>query len=153
MKQILTMLALFCAFAYKTYAQKLTFSYDQAGNQQNRTWICVNCMPISASKPDVTEILREIVKKGDSVKIATRKIIASPNPTVETLNINWETEQNVSVKQIKAYTIQGSKVHELHPLPSEKSVSFRFQHLPVGTYILEITFSDRSKEIIKIIKK
>ena len=32
-------------FSIEAYAQKLTFSYDNAGNQTTRTWVCVNCTP------------------------------------------------------------------------------------------------------------
>lgn len=153
MKQLITLLGVLCAFASEIHAQKLTFGYDQAGNQQRRTWICVNCRQASAAQPQVTEIVLETAMNSDSTKNFKRKIIASPNPTVETLNLYWETEKDVWVQNVKVYTVQGTRVHELNPLPDEKSVSMPFQHLPVGTYILDITFSDRRKETIKIIKQ
>lgn len=153
MKISIILLFFSCAIASICSAQKVTFSYDQAGNQQTRTWICVNCRPASASKPDVTEIVLESANKGDSTKIAKRKIIASPNPFVETLHLDWETEQGISVQNVKVFTIQGNRVHDLKPSPGQNSVTMPFQQLPIGTYILDITFSDKRKETIKIIKK
>lgn len=153
MKRPLTLFALFSLFSYAAHAQKVTFNYDPAGNQQTRAYICVNCRPMAATKPEVTEIKLESPKGGDTTKIARRKIIASPNPLVETLNLDWETEEGITVKNVKVYTIQGNRVHEVNPSPSQKSTSMQFQHLPVGTYILDITFSDRRKETVKIIKK
>lgn len=153
MKLTLTLLGVLCLFEFTAQAQKVIFSYDAAGNQQSRTWICVNCRPATGSKPEVTEIVLESVKKDDGTKIAKRKIIASPNPLVETLNLDWETEEGISIKNVKVYTIQGSRVHEISPTSQQKNASMQFQHLPVGTYILDITFSDKRKETIKVIKK
>lgn len=153
MKRTLTLFVLSSLFCYFAHAQKVTFSYDQAGNQQTRAYVCVNCRPTTAAKPEVTEIKLETSKGGDTTKIARRKIIASPNPLVETLHLDWETEEGITVTNVKVYTIQGNRVHEVNPSPSQKSTSMQFQHLPVGTYILDITFSDRRKETIKIIKK
>ncbi len=152
MKLTLTLLGLLCLVGLNSQAQKVTFSYDAAGNQQSRTYICINCTPATASKPDVTEIVLTSTKKEDA-KTFKRKIIASPNPLIETLNLDWETEEGISVKNVKVFTVQGNRVHEVNPSVNDRSTSMKFQHLPVGTYILDITFSDKRKETIKVIKQ
>lgn len=154
MKRTLSLIAFLCLVGSSLLAQKVIFSYDASGNQQSRQWVCINCMPSTGtSKPEITEVVLQSVNKDDGTKITKRKIIASPNPLVETLNLDWETEEGISVKNVKVFTVQGNRVHEVSPTPSQKSTSMRFQHLPVGTYILDITFSDKRKETIKVIKQ
>lgn len=140
----------------RTFSQQLTFSYDAAGNQTERKWVCVNCTNSNSSNAAMESApLKLAVKVLDTVKKVTvnRNIIASPNPLVETLNVNWQTEVGVSVKSIMVFNINGIRTHELNPKPNQSSVTLPFQHLATGTYILYVTFSDQRKESIKVIKK
>ncbi|RZL44864.1 MAG: T9SS type A sorting domain-containing protein [Pedobacter sp.] len=139
-----------------TYAQKLTFSYDAAGNQTARTWVCVNCTGTggTASAPESAPLKLD-VKVLDTAKRITvkRTITASPNPFLENLNVNWEVEKDITVKSIAVFTVNGIKTHEVNPGPNLKSVNIPFQNLAIGMYVLYITFSDNRKESIKVIKK
>lgn len=140
----------------RTYSQQLTFSYDDAGNQTERKWVCINCTSgKSAGSTLMDAPLKLDVKVLDTAKktLVKRTIIASPNPLVETLNVNWQTEDGVSVKNIMVFNINGIRTHELNLKPNQNSVTLPFQHLATGAYILYITFSDQRKESIKLIKK
>lgn len=146
-----------CMLLFVTHAtaQQLNFSYDQAGNQTTRQWVCVNCRPNGTAATAETKPLELNVKLIDSVKqqIIKRTITASPNPFLENLNLNWQLEEGVSVKNVAVFSVSGVKMHEANPSPQQNNVVFPFQNLASGMYILYITFSDNRRESIKVIKK
>ncbi len=140
------------------FAQQLNFSYDEAGNQTKREWVCINCpLPRNAvaSSSETSIPVKVEMKLADTAKrtVVKRTIIASPNPLLENLNVNWETESGISVKSISVFAINGMRTHEVKPSPNQNGVTLPFQQLATGMYILYITFSDQRKESIKVIKK
>lgn len=143
---------------YTTYAQKLIFSYDAAGNQTERRWVCIGCRPSGSSTTASTSestALKFAVKVIDTAKQISvkRTITASPNPFLENLNVTWEVEKDITVKSISVFTVTGIKTHEVNPSPKQNNVTIPFQRLATGMYLLYITFSDQRKESIKVIKK
>jgi hypothetical protein len=137
-------------------AQQLVFSYDLAGNQISRQWICVNCpLPRTAEKIAESIPLKIETKLIDSAKQVTykRTVTASPNPFLENLNVTWQVENEISVKNITVFNISGMKMVEVNPLPNYNNLTIPFQRFATGMYILYITFSDQTKESIKVIKK
>lgn len=141
----------------RSYSQQLTFSYDAAGNQTERKWVCINCpVPRGTAVTSASGMLTKVeMKLADTAKrtIVKRTITASPNPFLENLNVNWETESGISVKNISVFTVNGIKVEEANPAPNQHHITIPFQHLATGMYILYVTFSDQRKESIKVIKK
>lgn len=156
-----TLLGLFTTgllfLATKTYAQQLNFSYDAAGNQTKREWVCVNCRPSGNAIASTAESmpLKLEVKTLDTAKrtLVKRTITASPNPFLENLNVNWETESGITVKNISVFSIGGIKMSEVYPGQNQNNVTIPFLRFATGMYILYITFSDNRKESIKVIKK
>ena len=143
-------------FSVMANAQQLNFSYDAAGNQTERKWICVNCRPSgSTASTAETTPLKVDVKLLDTAKNITikRTITASPNPFLENLNVSWQVESGVSVKNITVFNISGMKMTDVDPVPSQNTITIPFQRFATGMYIVYITFSDQRKESIKVIKK
>lgn len=137
---------------FKGFAQQLSFTYDAAGNQTQRQWICINCRPgtsQSSTQPLVMEIKSQ---ESDKQQLKMTKIIASPNPFKEILNLSWQSNEQVYVKEIGIYTITGIKTHDLKPGPSQQELSVPFSHMPVGTYIVSVILSNQKRETFKVIK-
>lgn len=135
-------------------AQKVQFQYDEAGNQRNRQYICINCQQIAAAKePETTVLASE--KRVEAVEIGekSRLIKAWPNPVNEILNVSWQIrEENIFIKTIEVYTMNGVKAFSKKVSPQEGGAQIAFENLAPGAYLLHIVYSDNKREVIKIVK-
>ncbi|WP_410221844.1 T9SS type A sorting domain-containing protein [Pedobacter sp.] len=150
--KILSLLFFLATIGFKGFAQQLSFTYDAAGNQTQRQWICINCRP-GTSQSNTEPLVMEI-KNHDSDKqqLKMTKIIASPNPFKEVLNLSWQSNEKIYVKEISIYTVTGVKTHDLKPTPAQQELAVPFSHMPVGTYIVYIVLSNQKRETFKVIK-
>jgi hypothetical protein len=121
---------------------KITFAYDNAGNQVLRE-ICVNCNARTIAKP-IKELKKEDLQEIDQISYY-------PNPVSEELYINWELVPGKKVIEIKLLSING-KVLQTH-FPTEKQMSIGFQNYPSGLYLVQFTYTTNEQSVIKIIKK
>jgi hypothetical protein len=139
---------------FKLKAQeRLTFTYDAAGNQTQRKWICANCSS-SAYRPTEEQVkLLNDSKFADEDKEPKRSLEGFPNPVTEILGVKWSSSEDVFVKQIELYSISGVKVYQNKYAPNQHETTISFIDLAPGVYILRATYSDNKKEILKIIKK
>jgi hypothetical protein len=152
-KYLLLGLLAFCA--NKMYAQQLSFSYDAAGNQIERKWVCINCVPAQASVGGKnTELNRGLLKKQE-VELsgqAGRSVKAYPNPVREILHVNWQiTEKDIAVKRLQVFNITGVKLYDQNVIGTDQ-FEIAFNQYPAGTYLFMVTYSDNKKETLKIIK-
>jgi len=152
--------ALTLAFA-KANAQELQFTYDGAGNQTERKWVCVNCTviypPSLASAPTADEATQtNKTANADNLKSAeNRPITAYPNPVAQILNVKWENDKNYYLNRIEAYSSQGITIYQKdiknrEPLSQQAAIGFDKQ-MP-GFYYVRAIYSDGQQKIIKVIK-
>lgn len=133
-------------------AQKLTFSYDAAGNQTERRWACINCRTesdlSSAKKLSWNSEEKNEETEGDMPQF----IKVSPNPLTEKLRVIWNTPGKAKLERIEVYSMNGSKVFSSVYTPDQKETEISFLKLPPGVYMLVGYYSDSKKETIKLIK-
>lgn len=152
-KRLLILFTLFLSvIASPIFAQKLTFSYDAAGNQTERRWVCVNCL----TSKDQTLAQKKNTENKDEIKKEEfnigRNIKVHPNPVSEILNVNWQTPEKIFLKSIEVFGMEGNRVFRASYSPGQDQTEITFHRLPPGTYILVGYYSDSKTQSIKIIK-
>lgn len=137
----------------KVQAQELAFDYDAAGNQITRTWICVNCTTY-VSAPFFAK--QAVIVSQTATPINTsedRKLIAYPNPLVETLNLKWENVKYY-IKSVDVSTINGTRVYSqsYQYIEGVTQVSVPFNKQIPGMYLVRVTYSDGKQEVVRVVK-
>ncbi len=121
----------------------IQFSYDNAGNQTQRL-LCINCTA-KHSAPKKGEIAPEIITED--------KITYYPNPVKEELNLSWELTANNTVTSIQVYNLIGQMLKTYTDTKSNTTQVIPFQEYPIGTYMVELSYSDGKQKTFKIIKQ
>ncbi|MGS2741702.1 T9SS type A sorting domain-containing protein [Sinomicrobium sp. M5D2P17] len=148
----------FFAFAfYMADAQEITFTYDAAGNQTNRKWVCVNCktaedLAKAAKMEEAAETPEELqeVAMTDEETLA-RPLTLYPNPVSSTLYVDWEGD--FPVREVQIYGNIGNLVNKNAVAKSQTQAELQFGMLPIGVYVMVVIYEDGHKETRKIIKK
>ncbi|WP_119789570.1 T9SS type A sorting domain-containing protein [Flavobacterium anhuiense] len=136
-------------FAFSTLLikaqQKITFGYDNAGNQINRV-LCVNCSAKTAvANEEVLFSETEIFSRDDLFSYY-------PNPVREELYLSWNTLNDKKINLISVYSILGQQV-AVYDVSKINSLSISFQNFPSGVYLVLADFSNGEEQTIKIIKQ
>lgn len=144
---LLTLLLHFC---FTTNAQtRLNFSYDAAGNQENRT-LCTTCSGKSIQEVQETEALIE-----NDLKTPDPEDVFSyyPNPVKEELYLQWQLTQDNYVTSVNLYSITGKQLQIHHPDYHTTKLTLSFQQYPTGIYLILLSYKDGEEKSIKIIKQ
>jgi hypothetical protein len=148
---------LMLCIASKGSAQELEFTYDAAGNQIKREWMCLNCnmlMTASTKTTPVVEKIAEAPKLTNGNQDNNQKVIAYPNPLTETLNIKW-LPLKTHITEIQIYSMTGvnffSKAYRYEEAEFHESI--QFTKMTAGMYVVKVTFSDGKLELIKVVKQ
>ncbi len=139
-----------------SFCQELTFEYDAAGNQTKRQWICINCTSAKAAVLATTkaeQLKQSAFEKDSLVNLISRKLIAYPNPLVETLYLKWEATDQSFLKAIQVFTMNGIKVHAQNLAVQERETAINFSNYVPGIYLVRALYSDNRQEVIKVIKR
>ncbi len=145
------LLLLFLGFSLFVKAQdKITFDYDNAGNQIKRE-LCLNCnksnYKITAPK-EITALQEE-----DLQKISPEDLISYyPNPVKEELYLKWEPVEGKTVSSIYLYGINGQVLKTLDNLEKTNALNIPFINYPTGIYLVVLVYIDGEQTIIKIVK-
>lgn len=129
--------------------QKLTFSYDNAGNQISRV-LCINCQ----SKPanELKEI--EALVEDDLLKFSSEDFISYyPNPVREELYLKWELANDNTVSSIQVYAMNGQLLKTFYKTENINAQNIAFQDYPVGVYLVALIYTTGEQKTIKIIKQ
>ena len=137
-------------FCFSASAQtKLTFSYDGAGNQTNRS-LCINCL--SKSVQQVKEI--EALVENDLEKFFPEDVISYyPNPVKEQLYLQWQLAQDNYVTSVHVYSITGQVLRTFELNSGMSNLNIPFQQYPTGVYLVLLSYKDGGEKSIKIIKQ
>lgn len=146
-KELLFVLLL---FSFITSAQqKLTFSYDTAGNQITRT-LCLTCN----SKPakEIKEI--EDLIEEDLLKFSEEDVISYyPNPVREELYLTWQITEGNYVASIQVFSMAGQLLKQYSATSKINNQNIPFQDYPSGIYAVLLNYNNGEEKTIKIIKQ
>ncbi|MEN9907651.1 MAG: hypothetical protein RLZZ540_792 [Bacteroidota bacterium] len=152
MNKIFTfLLFLCCSISQAQVADRITFSYDDAGNQIQRL-LCINC---STSKM-IDEKTKEItaLEEGDLLKFSPQDLISYyPNPVKEELFLKWELIEGNYVSSIQVYGLNGQVLQSFSNLEKKNNQNIAFQTYPTGMYGVILFYKNGEQKSIKIIKK
>lgn len=148
MKKMLTLL-MFGTVLLSSAQDKLTFSYDSAGNQFLRT-LCLNCQ----TAKHVKDATIETITNEDLLKFSSEDLISYyPNPVKEELYLNWELTDNNAVSSIQITGITGQVLATYQNISTINSFNIPFERYPSGVYIVSLSYQNGAPKTIKIIKK
>lgn len=137
-------------FSFITNAQqKLTFSYDTAGNQITRT-LCLTCN----SKPakEIKEI--EALVEDDLLKFSEEDVISYyPNPVREELYLSWQITAENYVASIQVFSTTGQLLKQSSATSKTNNLNIPFQDYPTGIYVVLLNYNNGEEKTIKIIKQ
>lgn len=144
---LLLALLLFCSVSKAQTT--LTFSYDAAGNQTNRT-LCINCL--SKTVKDVKEI--EALTVDDLDQFFEKDVISYyPNPVKEELYLQWQLISNNYVTAVHVYSVTSQVLRSYSGNENLNNLTIPFQSYPAGVYIVLLSYKDGGDKSIKIIKQ
>jgi hypothetical protein len=142
---------LLLGFSFVAEAQnKITFDYDNAGNQVKRE-LCLNCTKPNYRTTEPKEV--NALKEEDLQKFFPEDVISYyPNPVKEELYIKWEYVETKTVSSIHLYTLNGQLLKSFNHLEKENSKNIPFINYPTSTYLVVLVYNDGEQKTIKIVK-
>lgn len=150
MNKLLIFTLLLSAFMANAQQQKLSFEYDDAGNQTQRS-LCTNC-PMRISNQIIKEIAD--LKPEDLEKFFPEDEISYyPNPVKEQLYLKWELINENKVSEIQLYSLNGQLVKRISALENTNNQIINFQNLPTGIFSVILLYTNGEEKAIKIIKQ
>jgi Secretion system C-terminal sorting domain len=132
-----------------SFAQRIHFEYDAAGNQIERK-LCLTC---SAKANAVTKQNSELKPEDLKKFLPEDNFSYYPNPVKEELFLKWENLQNNSITNIKLINLNGVVLKSYETLEFKLEQNILFQDYAMGMYILQLTYSNGEEKTIKIIKQ
>ncbi|REG97998.1 T9SS type A sorting domain-containing protein [Flavobacterium aquicola] len=133
---------------------KITFTYDNAGNQTSRTLCLSGCTSKSATQSK--EMVKEIaaITDDDLEKFSSEDVISYyPNPVKEELFLKWQQAEDNSVSSIVVYGLDGQVLKTYLENRNISTQNISFQSYPIGIYIVALIYTSGEQKTIKIIKQ
>lgn len=140
------------------YAQdyKVTFSYDNAGNQIQRNLVCLTCGKSSETKETVTDSTAGIAETPkeieDNLLEENSRITAYPNPVTDILQVEW-TPTEKKVDQIMLFSFDNRQLYHRQVNHKLTSLDLDFSSYPSGSYIVLVLYNNQTRQSFKVIKK
>ena len=152
MNKISVFFLLLCSYISQAQvADRITFSYDNAGNQIQRL-LCINCTTSKISNESIKEITA--LEEGDLIKFSDQDVISYyPNPVKEELYLQWELIEGNYVTSIQLYDLNGRILQSFSGLDKKNNQNIAFQSYPIGMYAVILFYKNGEQKSIKIIKK
>jgi hypothetical protein len=131
--------------------QKITFTYDSAGNQTKRE-LCLKCTAKKANATPPKEIAA--VTEKDLEKFFPEDVLSYyPNPVREELYLKWELSNENYVKALQVYNFNGQVLKSYSLSERDNTQTIPFQDYPAGVYLIVLEYNNGDQKTIKIIKK
>ena len=152
MNKIFTfLLFLCCSISQAQIADRITFSYDDAGNQIQRK-LCINCTTSKMSNETTKEITA--IEDADLLKFSEQDVISYyPNPVKEELYLQWELIEGNYVSSIQVFGLNGQVLQSFTNLDKKNNQNIAFQSYPTGMYAVILFYKNGEQKSIKIVKK
>jgi hypothetical protein len=136
---------------------KLLFSYDTAGNQNQRFYCAVGpCNPpIPSAKSN--EIIKEIADSENANVINNNDYLAGkinmyPNPTNNSVFISFQNTSNNSIKLIKVFNVYSTLIKTISINKNDNNFEFDLSNQSAGVYFFVFIKTNGSSFVEKIIK-
>ncbi len=128
-------------------ADRVTFLYDESGNQKQRI-LCINCWTNRIADPNTIE------EKLDLEKIIEDKLVFYPNPVKEELHIDFDnTDISKKVEVVTLYSIAGQLIKSYSNSANFNTMIIPFDSLPQGVYIVNVLYNTGEVIDLKIKKQ
>ena len=144
MKIVLTGFLFLCFFS-QVSGQKLNFTYDAAGNQTTRIWICVNCPPSAA----LSDSLRSDKFPDISTFSLSKDFKIRLDRTAQQLTFQWDRQSRYRVDSIEMMKVDASQRFTSIKSETSSFPKIDINALEVGTYLLYVYgFGGIRREVI-----
>lgn len=143
---------LLLAFSLAATAQdnKITFDYDNAGNQTKRE-LCLSCTKANYKTTAPKEVVALVEE--DLQKFSPEDVISYyPNPVKEELFLKWELVENKGITSIYLDDLNGRILRTFNHLEKVNTLNIPFSNYPAGTYLIIMVYNDGEQKTIKIVK-
>ncbi|AWK06339.1 T9SS C-terminal target domain-containing protein [Flavobacterium crocinum] len=149
MKRLIT-LTFFAVYAVTYSQQKITFTYDLAGNQTIRTLCLTGC----SSKParEIKEI-EAVVDEDLQQFFPGDNISYYPNPVKEELYLKWESVDLNMLSSALIYSVSGQLLRSYNNLENLNTLNVSFAEYSQGVYLIALKYKNGDEKSIKIIKQ
>ncbi|WP_100841320.1 T9SS type A sorting domain-containing protein [Flavobacterium sp. 5] len=154
MNKFLVILLFLFSVVSSAQSNKMTFSYDLAGNQTNRTLCLSGCTskPSGLSKEIPKDI--EAITDKDLKKFSSEDVISYyPNPVKEELYLKWLQAPENYVSSIVIYEVNGKVLKTYSKTENINTQNISFQNYPNGIYVVALIYANGDQKTIKIIKQ
>lgn len=149
MRNLFLIILGFSLFA-NAQSDKMTFSYDAAGNQIKRE-LCLQCTTGKLSKTPPKELVA--LQEEDLQKFFPEDVISYyPNPVKEELYIKWELTAQKKVTTIYLFNSSGKQLQSYNGLDQMSNYTIPFLIYPQGVYLISLLYNDGDQKTIKIVK-
>ena len=133
-----------------SFAQRIKFTYDSAGNQTQRA-ICFCAAKMATDSVYKTP---ETITENDMIEDAVYEQISYyPNPVREELYVKWKNQDSAYVTSIEIFSMSGQLIKSYPNLNNVEKASIAFQNFPEGVYNLILLYSNSERKTLKVIKK
>lgn len=143
MKTLFLILSFLATSSFSSAQEKVSFSYDAAGNRISRTVITLSramrAAPDSLEQEKVNYILYDC------------KVTVYPNPTEGEINLSVSNGKEDAVSDVTVYDVAGNLLKTLQ-IEGNTSVSIDLSDYPDGIYLINFR-QEESVSYYKIIKK
>jgi hypothetical protein len=147
---LLGLLLGFTLFSQAQAPNKITFDYDNAGNQTIRK-LCLSCTDANYKTKEVKEIVA--LKEEDLEKFFPEDVISYyPNPVKEELYLKWEIVSDKNVVTIYLDDLNGRILQTYNNLQRVNNLNITFLNYPRGTYLVVLVYNNGELKTIKIEK-
>jgi hypothetical protein len=144
-RKIIWFTTVLCAcLSVNTYAQRVVYAYDNAGNRISR-------YPEIVMESSSGELRSETGNETFEETVAEMKISIYPNPTHGILKVNISGKEIPENAQIHLYTINGTLIGQWRNLSVSNTIDISSH--PSGNYLMRIVLDNSNVSNWKIIKK
>lgn len=151
MKNYLLVVMILFSLFIQAQPKRITFKYDDAGNQTVRE-LCLTCTSKKSNVSPPKEI--SAITEEDLEKFTPNDVISYyPNPVREELYLKWELSNDVYVKSLQVYNFTGQVLKNYSQSERENTQTIPFQSYPSGVYLVVLEYSNGDQKTIKIIKQ
>jgi len=147
------LLLLLTFYACNVNAQTLQFTYDSAGNQIQRelVTISVNSLSHTDSEEETEQEEETLLPKSNSINDNSTEIELYPNPVVDLLNVEWQS--NLQITEIMLFDSTGKMLQLKKVYEGTTRETFNLSSYSSGMYYVRLFDSFQQSKSYKIIKK